>query len=362
MIHPLIERHAALLVEYCLAVRPGENVLLQVETPALPLARALVRRVLAAGAEPHLRLTYPEQSADVLELASAGLLSSPPHAQLEEIRRMDAYARVSAPDNAHHLEGVDHSRLAAWSQRMREVTRHRVTQVRWVGTLFPTAGAAQAAGMTTDAYAEFVFGAMFLHDADPAARWRELGAQQQRWADRLARADEVRILGPGTDLRLSVKGRRWANSDGKRNMPSGEVFTGPIEESAEGVITFGIPSRVAGTLVEGVRLRFREGRVIEASATRGQGLLDAQLDTDAGARYLGELGVGTNPHITFPTLQTLFDEKILGTVHLALGSSYPETGGRNESSIHWDLICDLREEGSVLLDGEPFLTNGRLVE
>jgi len=361
MIHPMNDRYAKLLVEYCLNVLPGDDVLLQVDTGALPLARALTRRVLAAGAEPHLRLAYPEQTADIMELASDGLLGSQPLVQLEEIRRMDGYVRVSAPSNSHQLQGVDSSRVTAWSKRMREVTRHRVSRTRWVGTLYPTSAAAQSAGMSTDDYERFVFGAMFLHEPDPAERWRELGAAQQRWADRLERAGEVRIEGPGTDLRLNVEGRKWVNSDGKRNMPSGEVFTGPIEDSAEGVIHFAIPSSVAGTVVEAVTLRFEAGKVVEATARQGQAVLDAQLNTDPGARFLGELGIGTNPHITFPTLQTLFDEKILGTVHLALGSSYPETGGVNQSSIHWDLVCDLRTQGSVTLDGEPFLAGGKLV-
>ncbi len=361
MIHPILDRYAKLLVEYCLDLRPKDNVLLQVEVGALPMARALTRQALAAGAEPHLRLSYPEQTADLLELASDDLLASQPLVQLDEIKRMDAYARISAPTNSHHLQDAAPERLAALGKRLKEVTRHRVTRTRWVGTLYPTPAAAQAAGMSTDDYERFVYGAMFLHDPEPAARWRELGQAQQGWADRLAQADEVRIQGPGTDLRLRVKGRTWTNSDGKRNMPSGEVFTGPLEDSAEGVIHFAIPSSVAGTVVEGVTLRFEAGKVVEATARQGQKVLDQQLNTDGGSRFLGELGIGTNPHITVPTMQTLFDEKILGTIHLALGSSYPETGGRNESSIHWDLVCDLREEGTVTLDGEPFLVGGKLL-
>ncbi len=206
--------------------------------------------------------------------------------------------------------------------------------------------------MSTEAYERFVFGAMFLDDPDPAARWRELGAAQQRLVDRLATARDVHITAPGTDLRLSVAGRSWQNSDGKRNMPSGEVFTSPIENSAEGTIRFDVPSAVKGSVVEGVTLRFEAGKVVEARAERGQDLLDAQLATDPGARFLGELGIGTNPHITVPTLSTLFDEKILGTIHLALGRSYRDTGGLNESAIHWDLVCDLRLGGSITVDGE----------
>ncbi len=360
MNHPIHEKYAALLVGYCTEVRPGEQVMLDVSAGAAQMARPLVRAVLQAGGEPHLRLGYPEMTRDVLELASEGLLASEPTVQLEEMQRMDAYIRVGAPDNSYALQGVDRGRLAALTRRLQDVTRTRLAK-RWVGTLFPTAAAAQEAGMSTDDYASFVYGAMFLFDEDPAARWRELGARQQRWADRLERAETVRIEGPGTDLTLSVAGRKWMNSDGKRNMPSGEVFTGPLEQSANGTITFDIPSSVDGTIVEGVTLRFEDGRVVDARARRGQDVLLAKLDTDPGARFLGELGIGTNPHIDRPTLKTLFDEKIMGTVHLALGRSYPETGGVNESAIHWDLICDLRSEGRVTLDGETFLEGGRLL-
>ncbi len=360
MIHPLHEKYANLLVEYCLAVQPGEQVLLDVATGAAPLARALNRAVLAAGAEPHLRLTYPEQAADVLELAGDALLDSEPRVQLAEMQLVDAYVRVGAPDNSRFLQGADTTKLARLTRRMQEVTRTRLAK-RWVVTLFPTPASAQESGMSTGDYERFVYGSMFLFDDDPAARWRELGARQQALVERLERADEVHIEGPGTDLRMSVKGRHWANSDGKRNMPSGEVFTGPIESSAEGIITFDIPSSVDGALVEGVQLRFENGRVVHATARRGQELLDEKLATDEGARFLGELGIGTNPHIDRPTLKTLYDEKILGTIHLALGRSYVETGGLNESAIHWDLVCDLRREGRVLLDGEPLLENGRLL-
>lgn len=361
MIHPIIERHAELLIGYCTQVQPGEHVMLAVDTDALPLARALYRKVLAAGAEPHLRLAYPEQAADFLELVSDGVLASDAALQLHEMKNIDAYVRVTATQNSRFLAGLGTAKQTAVARRNHSVQEERVERTRWVGTLYPTAASAQEAGMNTDAYERFVYGAMFLFDDDPAERWRELGLRQQRWVDRLARAKEVRIEGPGTDLRLNVAGRPWANSDGKRNMPSGEVFTSPIEDSAEGVIRFTVPSFVRGGLVEDVTLRFERGRVVEARAARGQELLDAMLSADAGARYLGELGIGTNPHITIPTMTTLFDEKILGTIHLALGSSYSHTGGTNASSIHWDLICDLRDEGTVTLDREPLLAAGELV-
>jgi aminopeptidase len=199
---------------------------------------------------------------------------------------------------------------------------------------------------------------MFLDRDDPAAAWAELGAMQARLVERLSAASELRIEADGTDLRLSVAGRTWVNSDGRRNMPSGEVFTGPVEDSAEGRIRFTIPSSPRGVEVSGVELELRAGRVVAARADRGQEYLLATLDTDPGARLLGEIGIGTNAGIDRPVGAILFDEKIGGTVHLALGRSYPETGGRNESAVHWDLICDLRAGGRLTADGEVLQQDG----
>lgn len=360
MIHPTLERYASLLVGYCTDVQPGEKVLVSVDASALPLARALYREVLRAEAEPFLHVSYPEQTADLIELASDRLIDSQALVQLQEMQSMQAFIRVSASDNATSLAGFDTARLGALNKRLVEVNQHRVNRTKWVLSLYPTPAAAQGAGMSTEAYERFVFGAMFLDDPDPAARWRELGASQQSLVDRLTSARRVHITGPGTDLKLSVAGRPWANSDGRRNMPSGEVFTSPIEDSAEGTIHFAIPSPVKGSVVEGVTLTFAAGKVVAATAERGQELLDEQLATDEGARFLGELGIGTNPHITRPTLSTLYDEKIMGTIHLALGRSYDHTGGVNHSAIHWDLVCDLREAGQVTVDGEALLEGGRI--
>jgi aminopeptidase len=202
-------------------------------------------------------------------------------------------------------------------------------------------------------YGGFVARALFLDRPDPIAAWQELSASQEALAKRLAAGREVRIEADGTDLRLKVHGRRWINSDGKHNMPSGEVFTGPIEDSAEGTIRFTVPSSPRGVEVADVSLTFEGGRVVEARAQRGNDYLEAALETDAGACYLGELGIGTNVGIDRATGSILLDEKMAGTVHLALGRSYPETGGTNDSALHWDLICDLREGGRLTLDGEP---------
>jgi len=215
--------------------------------------------------------------------------------------------------------------------------------------------------MGTGEFASFVHRATFLDRPDPVTAWRELSAMQARLAERLGEAAELRIEAEGTDLRLSVAGRTWVNSDGRRNMPSGEVFTGPVEDSAEGRIRFGIPSSPRGVEVAGIELELRAGRVVDARAQRGHEYLLATLDTDPGARRLGEIGIGTNRGIDRPVGAILFDEKIGGTVHLALGRSYPETGGVNESAVHWDMICDLRAGGRLSADGETLQEDGRFV-
>ncbi|MFU8888115.1 MAG: aminopeptidase [Trueperaceae bacterium] len=361
MQHPLHAKYADLLVGYCVAVKPGDLVSVQAPAPALPLARAVTRAVLRAGGRPLLRIDYPQFVEDVLELAPEAYFDAEPVIELDEARRLDARIRVAAPTNSRALQGADKGRMARLARQSQPVQELMMARTRWVGTLYPTDAAAQDAGMSLEDFERFVYGAMFLHDDDPVARWGELRSLQARLIERLAQADEVRLRGPGTDLRLSVKGRTWINSDGRRNMPSGEVFTGPVEDSAEGVVAFDLPSSVGGVVVRGVRLRFEAGRVVEASADEGEDLLLARLDTDPGARYLGEIGIGTNDRITRPILNTLYDEKIGGTVHLALGRSYPESGGTNHSAIHWDLITDLRRGGELLLDGEPFQRDGRFL-
>jgi aminopeptidase len=357
MVHPLHERYAQLLVSYCMDVQPGENVLLNLESPALPLARPLTRAVLEAGGLPHLRVSYPELTEDVLAYAPESFYTAEPTLELAEMRHVDAWLRVAAPTNSRALQRADKTKLSRLQKRNRPVQNLRMN-TKWCGTLFPTAAGAQDAGMSLDDYERFVYGAMFLFDEDPAAKWRELHEQQAALIERLSRADTVRIVADGTDLSLRVGGRRWVNSDGHHNMPSGEVFTGPLENSAEGTITFNVPSSVRGVEVRHVQLQFRSGRVVHATAAEGSDLLQAQLDTDEGARSLGELGIGTNTRIQTPTKSILFDEKIGGTVHLALGQSYPETGGTNASAIHWDMICDLRQGGAIYLDGEVFQENG----
>ncbi len=358
MIHPLHEKYAKLLVEYCTSVQAGENVSINVDTPAEPVARAVVREVLRAGGNPVLRMNYPEMMEDVLELAPDTYYDAEPSLALSEIKQIDAWIRVGAPLNSRALQNADKSKLSRLQKKNRPVQNIRVRETKWCGTLYPTPSGAQDAGMSLSEYERFVYGAMFLFDDDPVAKWREIHDFQAHLIEHLSKAKEVHIKAEGTDLKLNVGGRTWINSDGHKNMPSGEVFTGPIEDSANGHITYTVPSAVRGVEVENIRVTFENGKAVNAEAEKGDDLLQSQLDTDEGARYLGELGIGTNYNIQIPTKSILYDEKIGGTVHLALGQSYQETGGTNESAIHWDMICDLRKGGAIYLDGELFQEDG----
>jgi aminopeptidase len=343
---------AALLCDWCLDVHERDYVLVFTTPRAAPVVRALNRAMISRGAwPPGIRIAIPGVAEDFYRLAPDDLLDNYAPQDLAEMERTDAYLRIDAPENTRALTGIDPATVARAGRARQPVQEVRMGK-RWCGTLWPTPALAQDAGMSDDDYAAFVERALFLDRPDPVAAWRELSDRQQSLVDRLNTAKEIHIEAPGTDLRLRVDGRMWINSNGRRNMPSGEVFTGPIEDSANGTVRFTIPSSPRGVLVEDVTLTFEDGRVTTATAARGQDYLDAALATDPGARFLGEIGIGTNAGIDRPTGAILLDEKMAGTVHLALGRSYPETGGRNSSALHWDLLCDLRAGGRLTADGE----------
>jgi len=351
------ERFAALLCDWCLDVQPGQQVLVRSTTLAAPLLRALHAAILTRDAWPLLRSELPGVEEDFHALAGDRHLDSFGSIAEAEAAQTDAFLAIQAPFNTRALADADPAALARMARSRAPLTELRMTK-RWCGTLWPTPAGAQQAGMSEDAFAAFVRGALFLDREDPGAAWSELGAFQAGLIERLADARELRIEAPGTDLTLRVDGRTWANSDGRRNMPSGEVFTGPIEDSANGTIRFTVPSSPRGVAVEDVELTFRDGEVVAARAGRGDAYLQRTLATDPGARRLGEIGIGTNRGIDRPIGAILFDEKIGGTIHLALGRSYPETGGVNESAVHWDLICDLRQGGRLTADGEVVQEGG----
>lgn len=348
---------ARLLTGYCLEVEPGQQVVVRSTTLAAPLLLEVQRELLERGAWPLMRTELPGQTARYYRHATDTHLDGYAGLAMEEARKADASLAIQAPENTRALASIDPERLRRAALGRAPIRRESLKR-RWCLTVWPTEALAQEAGMSLEEFEAFVERALFLDRPDPVAAWGGLRQFQAQLVDRLSKASEIRIEAEGTDLTLSVKGRTWVNSDGRRNMPSGEVFTGPVESSADGTITFDIPSSPAGVHVQGVEMTFRDGEVVSARAQQGDAYLQQALQTDEGARRLGELGIGTNFGIDRPVGTILFDEKIGGTVHLALGRSYPETGGKNESALHWDLICDLRKGGQITIDGEMIQHDG----
>lgn len=352
---------AQLLVDYSISADEGEQVVVAGGVAAEPLIKDVYARLLQVGATPIPQIALPGMQELFFEHAQDINYEKTPPVVRAIYEGADAFISVMAPQNTRALAAVDPARQQALGKRDKSLQEIVLGKDRWALTLFPTEALAQESDMSLSDYEAFVFAAMALHEDDPVAYWRDKAEEQGRLIERLENAQRVRIVGPQTDLSLSVEGRKFLNGDGKHNMPCGEVFTGPIEDSAEGHVYFGIPVAVGGREVSGVRLRFEAGRVVEATAEKGEEYLNAMLDADEGARYLGELGIGTNYGIPRATRNILFDEKLGGTVHLAIGRSYEATGGKNESSVHWDLICDLREGGELQLDGEPVQRDGAFI-
>jgi aminopeptidase len=364
MVDPRISRMAKVLVQHSLGLRPGDRVVINGSTLAADLIRETYRESLKAGAHPVAQVQLPGLTEALLTEGSNEQITtiSPVEEMLHEVP--DAELRIIAEENTKALSSVPVERLRLFSTARQSLRQKRMQRaangdLRWSLTLFPTQAHAQDAQMSLSAYREFVFNACYLNDADPVARWRELSERQARMIEWLRPRSDIHVVGPDTDLRLSIAGRAWNNSDGKRNFPSGEVFTGPIEDSAEGHIRFTFPATIQGHEVAGIRLKFESGTVVDASAERNESFFLSMLDTDDGARRIGEFAFGTNNGIQQFTGNTLFDEKIGGTIHLALGAGYPDTGSTNVSAIHQDIVCDLRESGEVRVDGEVFLKAGR---
>lgn len=353
-----LEKLARVLVDYSIEAGEGEQVLISGGAPAEPLIREVYARLLQVGAVPIPQVSLQGLQELFFEHAQDLHYEKTPPISRAIYEGADAHITIMAPHNTRALARVDPRKQRALGKRDKAVRDLVLARDRWVLTIFPTQALAQESEMGLQEYEEFAFGAMALDEEDPLRYWREKAGEQGRLIERLDAGREVRIVGPGTDLTLSIEGRTFINGDGRRNMPCGEVFTGPVEDSAEGEVFFGVPAAVAGREVSGVRLRFEEGKVVEASAEKGEEYLMSMLDADAGSRYLGELGIGTNYGIKRATRSILFDEKLGGTVHLAVGRSYAQTGGKNDSSVHWDLICDLREGGELYLDGELLQRDG----
>lgn len=360
---PMLQRMADVLVEYCVGVQKGQWVVVQTSVLGEEIAGALQAAILRAGGYPQVLLSSERLQVGYLKEADNDQLVYRSPIMKVMMEQPDAAITVLAPANTRAMMSADPAKAATRQKAFEEfgeIVMRRTAEgtYKWTLAQLPTEAAAQDAQMSLEDYAQFVYRACLLEQDDPAAAWAGQVAMQQKLIDWITPRKTVHISGPGTDLTVGVAGRTWVNDEGKLNFPGGEIFTGPIENQTEGHIEFSFPAYLGGREVSGVRLVFEKGRVVEFSAQSGEDFLRAMLDMDEGARVLGEFAFGTNYGITEFTKNTLFDEKIGGTLHMALGRAYPDTGGTNISALHWDMVYDL-QAAEVTVDGEPFSKNGQ---
>ncbi len=327
---------------------------------------AIYKRCLEKGANPVLRTSIPAIEPIIYRYANDKQLQFVPESERWIWEHCDVNIYITAETNTRALSRVDPDRLAVAKRGRKDLVdnffnRAARGDVRWNVTLFPTEALAMDAQMSLEEYEDFYYGACLVDASDPVAEWEKVAERHRGLVEWIEGRSEIHIEGEGTDLYLDVTGRTWEPSDGKENFPDGEIFTGPVETKTHGHITFTFPANYAGVSVEGACLEFENGKVVNATARQNEEFLLKMLDTDAGSRTLGELGIGTNYGIETFTGEALLDEKIGGTVHLALGASYPETGGTNESAIHWDMVCDLRKGGRITADGDLLMEDGKLL-
>jgi aminopeptidase len=365
---PRIQKLAEILVGYSTAVRPGDRVAIETTTNAEPLVHALYEQTLEHGGHPHLLLRLPDQEKIFLERANDAQLDFTPAFQRLVTEQFDVYIRARADVDTRALSKIPPARQSRWQKAMAPVRNMMIRRgaektLRWVLAQYPTEAYAREAELDMKAYQDFVYGACHAddHTPDPVAYWSGVEEKQRRIVERFEGHDKVKLIGPNVDLSLSVKGRKFDNSCGHFNMPDGEIYTGPVEDSVNGWVRFTYPAVHQGRIVEGVELTFERGRVTSATATVDQEYLQKMVASDVGSHYLGEFAVGTNFEIDRFTRNILFDEKIGGTFHIALGAGYPETGSLNTSVIHWDFICDLRDESEIRVDGVVVYRNGQFI-
>jgi aminopeptidase len=366
MADPRVETVAKILVEYSVEVQPNQLVQITGAPEGSPLILAVYQKVLERGAHPFLQVELEDAGELLYTYASDTQLDYVPPFMNEIIEQIDANIGIWTDANTKRLTNADpakQSRRAVARRPLfdRLLERAAKEELHWTGTVYPTHAFAQDAEMSLREFEDFVYNGCLVHEPDPIQAWRTISKKQQRLVDWLNKARQIHVVGPDTDLKLEVTGRKWINCDGHENFPDGEIFTGPIEESVNGHIRYSYPACHFGREVEDVRLQFKDGKVIEATAAKNEQFLLKMLESDEGARYVGEFAFGTNPGIQRFTKNTLFDEKIGGTIHLAVGTGFPESGSKNKSAIHWDMVCDLRDGGEVRVDGTVFLKNGKIL-
>lgn len=361
----ILQKYAHLLVHYCLELKKGEKLYITTTTLAESLLREVYRAAIRVGAHVEYQMTFSEQQKIFITEADDVQLDYVNPFKREMMETFDAYLVIRAPFNLREDQNNDSAKTARSMQAnqvINQIYSERIADRSLKRCLcqFPTQASAQEAGMSLEEYEHFVYDACRLYDEDPAQSWMQVRESQQKMVDYLNKCDQIQYKNQKSDVRFSVKDRIWINSDGRNNMPSGEVFSGPIEDSVEGYIYFDYPSIYLGTEVVGIKLEIEQGQVVRWSAEKGQEVLD-QVFAIEGARYFGEVAIGTNYHIQRTTKNILFDEKIGGSVHMAIGQSYKQTGGKNSSSVHWDMIADMKDGGQIWADGKLIYENGKFL-
>jgi aminopeptidase len=361
-----LQRLADVLVNYSTCVQPGEWVGILGDVVALPALRAVYEGVMRAGGNPSVIFGDEYMTRTFLREANDNQINWLDPSQTLYYEQGDVYIRIGGGSNTRAMSNIDPKLVQKVQAARRPWLNTRLNRsadgtFKWVGAWYPNEASAQEANMSLEEYEDFVYGATFSDRENPVDEWRKVASMQEQKVQWLKGKKRVKLQGPAIDLELSIEGRRFINACGERNMPDGEIFTGPVEDSVTGWVRFSYPSIVAGRAVSGIELKFENGKVVEAKAEANDDILQAQLNTDAGSRYLGEFAIGTNFGINQFTGNILFDEKIGGTVHMAVGMGYPETGSKNTSAVHWDMICDMRNDSTIHVDGELFYQNGAFV-
>jgi aminopeptidase len=361
---PRVERLAKILVDYSAQIKPGDQVAVEATTAAESLVRALYTAILERGGHPYLLLELTDQDELLFAVANNEQLDATPPFRKLAYDQFESRIRIHSATNPRALSGVDPTRQRRRQKSLAPIMEAQMRRgadhsFKWVTTLFPTEGFAAEAAMSFRDYEDFVYRACHADDPDPVAFWKKVEANQRKIIDRMEGHNQVILRGPNVDITLSIKGRKFLNGAGVNNMPDGEIYTGPVEDSVNGWVRFSYPAIYNGVMVEGVELTFTNGKVAKVKADKNQPFLLEMCDSDPGARYLGEFAIGTNYEIDHFSRNILFDEKLGGTFHMALGSGYPETGSKNQSMIHWDMICGMKDDSEIVLDGEVIYKNGK---
>ena len=360
----MLSKLANIITGYSVEIKEGDLVMVQSSILSAPLIEKIYENLIMKGANVEIKLE-PENISDIyFKYASEKQLKYVSPVRKYSIEKIDIFISIWADYNTKNMNNVDPGRMAtrvAANAELNKIFMEREAkgELQWTLAPYPTQAMAQEAGMSLIEYRDFVYGTLFLDKDNPIEEWKKLSVKQEKVTDYLNKKSEMRFVGEDTDLTLSTKGRKWINCDGKKNLPDGEVFTGPIEDSANGKIRFTYPGIYMGKEIEDIKLTFKDGEVIDAKAAKGEDLLKKLLEID-GAKRIGEIAIGTNYGVQRFTKNMLFDEKMGGTMHLALGRAIPESGGKNFSSIHWDILKDMKN-GKIYADGEVFYENGKFL-